>query len=69
MGNFPGGSESGGEESACQCRRRVFNPWSRKMPRAVGLLSPWATAPDSLQSLGATTPEPAHRESMLLCSK
>ena len=25
-----------GKESACQCRRHRFNPWSRKIPRAGG---------------------------------
>ena len=24
-----------GKESACQCRRHRFNPWSRKMPHAA----------------------------------
>ena len=28
-----------GKESACQCRRHRFDPWSRKMPHAVGQLS------------------------------
>ena len=28
-----------GKESACQCRRRGFDPWSRKIPHAAGQLS------------------------------
>ena len=28
-----------GKESACQCRRHRFNPWSRKIPHAVGQLN------------------------------
>ena len=31
------------KESSCQCRRHVFDPWSRKIPHAVEQLSPWAT--------------------------
>ena len=27
------------KESACQCRRHEFNPWSRKIPHAVGQLN------------------------------
>ena len=34
---FPGGSV--GKESACQCRRHRFDPWSKKMPPAAGQLS------------------------------
>ena len=33
-----------GEESAHQCRRHRFNPWTRKMPHPVEQLSPCATA-------------------------
>ena len=29
-----------GEESACQCRRHRFNPWSRKIPYVEGQPSP-----------------------------
>ena len=29
--DFPGGSES-----ACQCRRHEFDPWSRKIPICCG---------------------------------
>ena len=32
-----------GKESACQCRRHRFNPWSGKIPRAVEQLSPSTT--------------------------
>ena len=30
---------SSGKESTCQCRGRGFDPWSRKIPHAVGQLS------------------------------
>ena len=32
------------KESACQCRRHRFNPWSGKIPHATEQLSPRATA-------------------------
>ena len=32
-----------GKESTCQCRRRGFDPWSRKIPHAAGQISPWTT--------------------------
>ena len=32
-----------GKESACQCRRHRFDPWSGKISHAMGRLSPWAT--------------------------
>ena len=32
------------KESACQCSRHEFNPWSRKIPHATEQLSLWATA-------------------------
>ena len=32
-----------GEESACQFRGHGFNPWSRKIPHALGQLSLCAT--------------------------
>ena len=35
-------------ESACQCRRHWFDPWSGKMPHAVGQLSWCATAVESV---------------------
>lgn len=25
------------------CKRHVFDPWSKKMPHAIGQLRPWAT--------------------------
>ena len=31
------------KESACQCRRHEFDPWSGKIPQAAGQLSPCAT--------------------------
>ena len=33
-----------GKESACQCRRHGFDPWSGKVPHALEQLSPCATA-------------------------
>ena len=33
-----------GKESACQCRRHGFNPWSRKIPQATEHLSPRVSA-------------------------
>ena len=58
---FPAGSS--GKESACQCRRHGFNPWSRKIP-----LSPCTTTTEpvlwSLQLLALHTPEPVlHKRS------
>ena len=32
-----------GKKSACQCRRHGFDPWSRKIPQAVGQPSLCAT--------------------------
>ena len=32
-----------GEESTCQCRRHEFDPWSGKIPCALGQLSPCIT--------------------------
>ena len=47
-----------GKEFACQCRRRRFDPWSRKTPHAAGQLSPWAATPEPvLSSPGAATTE------------
>ena len=34
----------GGKESACQCRRLEFDPWSGKIPQALEKLSLYATA-------------------------
>ena len=47
-----------GKESACQCRRCRFDPWSRKTPQAAGQLSQRTTTIDPvLLSPGATTTE------------
>ena len=43
-----------GWESACQCRRRGFEPWYGKIPHATEQLGPWAT-----------TTEPARLEPVL----
>ena len=32
-----------GKESACQCRRHGFDPWSRKIPHVLEQLSPCTT--------------------------
>ena len=32
-----------GWESACQCSRHRFEPWSRRIPHAAERLGPWAT--------------------------
>ena len=62
---FPGGSV--GEESACQCRRLRFNPWSGKIPHAAERLNPWATNTEPVsQSPGAAATEARVPES--LCS-
>ena len=48
-----------GKESACQCRRHGFNPWSGKIPRARGQQSPFSmTTEPVLLSPGATTWKP-----------
>ena len=50
--------EGSGKESACQCRRPGFDPWSRKMPHAEKQLSPCATTLERvLQSPGTTNTE------------
>ena len=47
-----------GKESACQCRRQRFNPWSGKIPDAAEQLSLCTTTIETvLWSLGATTTE------------
>ena len=49
-----------GKESACQCRRHRFDPWSQKVPHTMEQLSLCVTTTEPvLWSLGATTPEPA----------
>ena len=35
----------GGKESACECRRHGFDPWSGKVAHAEEQLGPWATSP------------------------
>ena len=46
------------KEPACHCRRRMLNPWSRRIPHAVEQLSPCAaTIEPVLQSLGTATTE------------
>ena len=44
---------SSGKESACQCRGHGFNPWSRKIPHAVGQLSPSNTNTEPTHQLPA----------------
>ena len=47
-----------GEESACQCRRHRFNPWSGRIPYTEEQLSPWATTTEPMiQSPWAATTE------------
>ena len=51
-----------GKESACQCRRCKFDPWSGKIPHAVKQLSLCATSIDPMFEIPwATTTEPAYR--------
>ena len=48
-----------GKESACQCRRHLFDPLSKKIPHASEQLSLCTTTVEPvLWSLGATTAEP-----------
>ena len=48
-----------GKESACQCRRHGFDPWSGKIPHTSEELSPCATTTEPvLWSPGAATAEP-----------
>ena len=37
------------KESACQCRGHGFDPWSRKIPHALGQLSPCSTTTEALK--------------------
>ena len=47
-----------GKESTCHCRRRGFDPWSRKIPHGVEQQSlRTTTAEPVLESLGAATTE------------
>ena len=38
------------KESACQCSRHRFDPWSRKIPHATEQLSPCATTTESFKN-------------------
>ena len=58
-----------GWESACQCRRHGFEPWSGRIPHAAEQLGPWATAaePARLEPVprggrGRNSERPAHRD-------
>ena len=58
-----------GWESACQCRRHGFEPWSGKIPHAAEQLGPWATTtePARLEPVlcnkrGRDSERPAHRD-------
>ena len=51
-----------GKESACQCRRHVFNPWVRKIPLEKEMVihssilaweTPWTGKADGLESMGS----------------
>ena len=51
---------SSGSESTLQCRGYWFNPWSRKIPHAMGQLSPksgnyWAPTPQLLKHVHLET--------------
>ena len=47
-----------GKESACQCRRHGFDPWSGRIPHAAEQLSPCTTATEPVvYSPGAVTTE------------
>ena len=55
-----------GKESACQCRRHEFDPWSRKIPQAAEQLSNyWARAPEPRirNKTGHLDEKPAHHHS------
>ena len=55
-----------GKESACQCRRHEFDPWSGKIPHAKGQLSLHTIATEPvLYSLGAATTESMHSNESL----
>ena len=58
-----------GWESACQCRRHGFKPWSGKIPHAAEQLGPWATTtePARLEPVlptkrGRDSERPTHRD-------
>ena len=57
-----------GWESACQCKRHGFEPWSGNIPHAAAQLGPWATTtePARLEPVlrnkrGRNSERPAHR--------
>ena len=48
-----------GKESACQCRRHIFNPWEDPLEMEMATHSsisaweiPWTEEPEGLQSMG-----------------
>ena len=50
-----------GKESACQCRRHGYDPWSGKIPHVEGKLCPCtSTTEPVLWSLGAATTGPTY---------
>ena len=58
-----------GWESACQCRRHGFKPWSGKIPHAAEQLGPWTTTtePARLEPVlrnkrGRDSERPTHRD-------
>ena len=54
------------KESACQCRRHRFDPWSSKIPKAAEQLSPCAATVESvLWSVGAATLQPRATDPVL----
>ena len=64
-----------GKESACQCRRHGFDPWSGKTPHASQRLGPCTTAVESVlwrlcsATRGATAlRSPTREEPPFLCS-
>ena len=58
------------KNSACQCRRHGFDPWSRKTPHALEQLSPSATTTEPmLQSPCSATREATGMRSLLTAMK
>ena len=58
----------GGKESACQCRRHGFHPWSGELPRASGHLSPCALEPMLCSKRAVRSLCPTAREEPLLAA-
>ena len=55
-----------GKESTCQSRRHGFDPWARKLPHAVGQLSPWCHSYGSQRALKSVLRnERSHRKEKL----